>query len=265
MAGSPFAKWLLYGNNTPFRDFLTNDTHLRTVQNVALGVSVTAATIATGGMLLEAAPGVLTTLGAGAQSGSLLTAAAPLASAGAGIIASNPNLPEEVEELEGALPTLASEFGTFAPEVEENLPAVASSANASALLQNTASYLGKTPISNLTAQWAQYQARVTGTDEESVFTLVRNGVEKTVRADDFVDGYLIEARASGFTGQMWRDGGAAVMEQAKNYVDLANTIGANGIRYYVQNPGEMANLITRLKLDFPAAMASGQIQVFLKP
>jgi hypothetical protein len=64
---------------------------------------------------------------------------------------------------------------------------------------------------------------------------------------------------------MWRDGGAAVMEQAKNYVDLANTIGANGIRYYVQNPGEMANLITRLKLDFPAAMASGQIQVFLKP
>jgi len=163
------------------------------------------------------------------------------------------------------VPTLASELGTFAPEVEENLPAVASSTNASALLQNTASYLGKTPISNLTAQWAQYQARVTGTDEESVFTLIRNGVEKTVRADDFVDGYLIEAKASGFTGQMWRDGGAAVMEQAKNYVDLANTIGANGIRYYVQNPGEMANLITRLNLDFPAAMASGQIQVFLKP
>jgi len=265
MADSPFAKWLLYGNNTPVRDFLTNDTHLQTVQNVALGVSVTAATIATGGMLLEAAPGALTTLGAGAQSGSLLTAAAPLASAGAGIVASNPNLPEELEELEGALPTLASELGTFAPEVEENLPAVASSTNASALLQNTASYLGKTPISNLTAQWAQYQARVTGTDEESVFTLIRNGVEKTVRADDFVDGYLIEAKASGFTGQMWRDGGAAVMEQAKNYVDLANTIGANGIRYYVQNPGEMANLITRLNLDFPAAMASGQIQVFLKP
>ena len=41
------------------------------------------------------------------------------------------------------------------------------------------------------------------------------------------------------------------MEQAENYIDLASTIGANGINYYIENPGEMANLITRLNLDFP--------------
>jgi hypothetical protein len=28
MADRPFAKWLLYGNNTPIHDFLINDTHL---------------------------------------------------------------------------------------------------------------------------------------------------------------------------------------------------------------------------------------------
>ena len=34
---SPFASWLLYGNNTPFRDFFTNDSHLQVAQYGALG------------------------------------------------------------------------------------------------------------------------------------------------------------------------------------------------------------------------------------
>lgn len=126
MADSPVARWLLYGGNTPVRDFLTNDAHLQAAQNVAAGVSVTAATIATGGMLLEAAPGALATFGAGAGSGSIATTAVPLATAGAGILAANPNLPEEVEEgLESALPAVGPELGTFAEDLEESLPSTA--------------------------------------------------------------------------------------------------------------------------------------------
>jgi hypothetical protein len=56
MADSPFASWLLYGSNTPILDALTNDSNLQAAQNVALGVALGAATIATGGALLEAAP-----------------------------------------------------------------------------------------------------------------------------------------------------------------------------------------------------------------
>jgi hypothetical protein len=58
MADSPFASWLLYGNNTPVLDALTNDSNLQAAQNVALGVSLVAGTIATGGLLLEAAPAI---------------------------------------------------------------------------------------------------------------------------------------------------------------------------------------------------------------
>ena len=58
MADSPFASWLLYGNDTPILDFLTNDSHLKVAQNVALGVAVGAGTIATGGLLLDAAPAI---------------------------------------------------------------------------------------------------------------------------------------------------------------------------------------------------------------
>ena len=158
--------------------------------------------------------------------------------------------------------------GTGAGSALTGVKAVANTAAdeaANNITQTAARYLGKTPLSDMTEEWAKYQIRVTGTDEESIFTLVRNGVEKTIRADDFVDGYLIEAKAAGFTARMWRDGGAIAMEQARNYIDLADTIGAKGIRYYVQDSGEMANLITRLKLDFPSAMALGKIQVFLKP
>jgi hypothetical protein len=57
-ADSPFANWLLYGNNTPFLDFLTNDANLRTAQNVALGVAIGAGVLATGGMLAQAAPAI---------------------------------------------------------------------------------------------------------------------------------------------------------------------------------------------------------------
>jgi hypothetical protein len=115
MADSPLAKWLLYGSDTPVRDFLTNDSNLRTAQNVALGVSAGALAIAGGAALYGVASGVIAT-------GSLVSAAAPLATAGAGIAAADPNLPEELEEgVEGALPAVESELGTLADELESSL------------------------------------------------------------------------------------------------------------------------------------------------
>jgi Predicted lipoprotein of unknown function (DUF2380) len=105
MANSPLAKWLLYGNDTPIRDFVTNDSNLQIAQNVALGIAVGAATAATGGLLLDAAPAIgasaqsfFATAAAGAQSASASTAA--LATGASGIVAMNPGLPQELEELE---------------------------------------------------------------------------------------------------------------------------------------------------------------------
>jgi hypothetical protein len=54
MADSPFARSFLYGNIpylTPAFDFLTNDTHLRYLQNTALVVGLAGTAIATGGLL----------------------------------------------------------------------------------------------------------------------------------------------------------------------------------------------------------------------
>jgi hypothetical protein len=56
-----FDKWLLWGNDTPVRDFLTNDANLRAAQIGAGAVAVGAATVATGG----AAAGLSTSLLAG--------------------------------------------------------------------------------------------------------------------------------------------------------------------------------------------------------
>lgn len=129
MADSPVAKWLLYGNDTPVRDFLTNDNNLRTAQNVALGVSVGALAVAGGVALAPTAAGAFGTAGTTAGAGSLASTAAPLATVGSGIVAANPNLPEELGEgLEGALPAAESELGTLARELEESLPSTAEQA-----------------------------------------------------------------------------------------------------------------------------------------
>jgi hypothetical protein len=121
MADSPFTKWLLYGTNTPILDFFTNDSHLRAAQDFALGISVGAATIATGGMLLEAAP---TILGAGAASAPSLSATATaFGTAAAGVVATNPALPEEIEEgVEEALPALENTASALADELPPTGP-----------------------------------------------------------------------------------------------------------------------------------------------
>lgn len=126
-ADSPFASWLLYGSDTPVLDFLTNDSNLQVAQNVAAGVAIGAATIATGGLLLEAAPGALAAFG-GAQS--ISAAAAPLAAGAAGVVATNPNLPEEIEEeLQGTLPALGPQLDNALQAVEEEAPSLAEQAN----------------------------------------------------------------------------------------------------------------------------------------
>jgi hypothetical protein len=130
MADSPFAKWLLYGNDTPVRDFLTNDSHLQVAQNVAAGVAIGAATVATGGMLLEAAPAIgevvfegsiqmatrLPTLtSAAADLGNALTwTTVPRVAMGVGAAAFARAAADE-------LPALGQEIGTAAPELTEGL------------------------------------------------------------------------------------------------------------------------------------------------
>ena len=136
MADSPIAKLLLYGSDSPIRDFLTNDANLQAAQNFALGVAATAAAIGSGVIFAEMASGAVGTIGAAAQSGSIATAAAPVAAAGAGVAATNPNLPEEIGEgLEGALPAVENELGTLANEVEGSLPSASPQTEASVLFQ----------------------------------------------------------------------------------------------------------------------------------
>jgi hypothetical protein len=122
LADSPVARWLLAGSgDTPIRDFFTNDSHLKIAQYGALGVAGIAATIATGGAILEAAPGLF---GGGAGIASSTTAAtvAPLATGAAGVVAADPQLPDEVEE------AVANTLPTFADEIEETVPSIAEQA-----------------------------------------------------------------------------------------------------------------------------------------
>lgn len=65
MADSPIAKWLLYGTDTPLRDWLTNDSNLHAIQLGAGGVAVGALTVATGGAAGGLAAGALGNLGIG--------------------------------------------------------------------------------------------------------------------------------------------------------------------------------------------------------
>jgi hypothetical protein len=127
MADSPFASWLLYGSDTPIRDFLTNDANLQVAQNVAGGVALGAATIATGGMLLEAAPGILGTgaiggssiFGAGTASASSLVT---IGTGAAGVLVTHPELPGELEEgVEGTLPAIENTLQSLGPALENTL------------------------------------------------------------------------------------------------------------------------------------------------
>jgi hypothetical protein len=127
MGDSPFAKWLLYGNDTPILDFLTNDANLQVAQNAALTVSAIAGTIATGGMLLEAAPGIIAAANAAAASAaasisaaaSSLTSTLLTAGAGAsGILASNPGLEQELEEDAESLGTQLADSIPTGPSFE---------------------------------------------------------------------------------------------------------------------------------------------------
>jgi hypothetical protein len=68
MADSPFAKWLLYGSDTPFRDAITKDLYLKRVQEGALLLAAGAGAIATGGVLVEAGPAILGAANTAAQS-----------------------------------------------------------------------------------------------------------------------------------------------------------------------------------------------------
>jgi hypothetical protein len=126
MADSPFTNWLLYGTDTPILDFLTSDKNLQIAQNVALGVAGTAATIATGGMLLEAAPGIIASTqaffasaAAGAQS--LSIAATPLAAGAAGLLATHPELQEEIES---DLQSITPELESLGPQLDNALQTV---------------------------------------------------------------------------------------------------------------------------------------------
>ncbi len=127
MADSPFASWLLYRGSTPILDALTNDSNLRAAQNASLALATSAATVATAGAILEAAPGIaagvqsfFATAATGVQS--LSMSALPLGAGAIGMIATNPALQQEIgDELE-TLPALSNEVGALATEVEALAP-----------------------------------------------------------------------------------------------------------------------------------------------
>jgi hypothetical protein len=140
MADSPFAKLLLYGSSTPIRDFITNDANLRVAQTAATLFADLAAVVATGGLLAGGTAfgiglGTGSAFGAGTGMtiagatgvGTGVAAAAPLAAGAAGIVAQNPQLPEEIEEafentLPGLGPQLQNSLQPLAERFENTLP-----------------------------------------------------------------------------------------------------------------------------------------------
>jgi RHS repeat-associated protein len=115
MADRPFARWLLYGKDTPVRDFLTNDKNLKVAQDAAALVAITAAAIATGGLAAEAAAGAgLGVTGAGAVGGMEYSAThMALSSVYSGSQPSNTEVLVNVAlgGVMGALPGLAGSLG----------------------------------------------------------------------------------------------------------------------------------------------------------
>jgi hypothetical protein len=115
-----FAKWLLYGNDTPIRDALTNDSNLQTAQNAAAVVGVGAA-LAAGA--LAAAPAVVA---AYTEMGMTVASRYPVAAAiavavGAGM--SNSSSPSW--NVSSGVQAMTHELDSLAPEIENALPELA--------------------------------------------------------------------------------------------------------------------------------------------
>jgi hypothetical protein len=224
MADSLLARTLLYGNTpylTPALDFLTNDSHLRFGQNVALGVGLGAAAIATGGALLEAAPGVggateglgaaarstgqflsrllANTSGAGELSvGTVKTGAVTIATgiggAGAGVLmADHPYLPEQIGS---ALPEVES-VGALAPEVESALAPAAQLSNLGQHIANatTAQYSSAQQLAQNYSRGMAFQNAVTtflgGSNVRNTTTMVgqtASGLVRGIIPDIYIGG-----------------------------------------------------------------------------
>jgi RHS repeat-associated protein len=121
MKDHPFARWLLYGKDTPVRDFITNDRNLKAAQ---VAIAVTTVTVVSGGVGGEIAVGLgATAVEAGAIGGGIGGAAGSFESA----------------SFEGRLPTSNE---------------VAVSAGTGAILGGAAGYAQSTLIPKLVARSA---------------------------------------------------------------------------------------------------------------
>ncbi|MGB8407089.1 MAG: hypothetical protein WCE30_23820 [Mycobacterium sp.] len=263
---SAFDRWVI-GPHSPVVDYLINDRNLEAAQNAFLGMSAVASVIASGGLLLEAAPGVV---GIGSTSAAASTSASLSAPAVvttvAGVAAANPQLVEQAtEELETLGPSLTSELPAVTAElpavidkVEAVLPAVEEES------QVTIEYLGESAIPRTDTRWAQYQISATGGDMEGVFKITEQGAERLRYADaPPTEGFLVDAKES--IGRMWTDGGEQVVKQAADYLRIADTLDYRGVRYAMQSATDAANLYQRFALEFPAAISSGQLQIWVVP
>jgi RHS repeat-associated protein len=125
-------------------------------------------------------------------------------------------------------------------------------------------YLGQSPVV-ADAAWAEYQVHATGTPIEEVFSIARNGVVNDVLADAVTNDYLVEAKF-GNMGQMWNPiREAHVVNQAANYLEIANAFGFSGVRYAVSTELGAQRLLSRFTLDYPAAVSSGRLSVWWVP
>jgi hypothetical protein len=130
MADSPVAKWLLYGHNTPIRDFFTSDANLKFAQDTALVTSIGAAAVATGGLAMggtafgfgAGAGGAATFMGTG--SGVALTSTAARAAVPVAAILANPGTQQELEEIESELSAFGPELESAVQTVESELPSL---------------------------------------------------------------------------------------------------------------------------------------------
>jgi hypothetical protein len=198
MADSPVANWLLYGSDTPVRDFLTNDAVLQDAQYFFTGVAAGALAVAAAAAAAEAVTAA--SLRAAGQtairllndtSGSArltdttivkggLTAATALAYR-LYLLASNSSVANDVEEVIDDAKSLAPEV----PSMTEN---------AGPQPGGPGQFLADFAVSNMSSAAAWFQQLATGVRSGFGYYVYNPASGAWVQFDGWVDGTLLEVK-----------------------------------------------------------------------
>ena len=261
-ADSPLAKLLLYGNDTPILDFLTNDANLRVAQNTALGIAAAAGTVATGGLLLDAAPAI----GAGVQSffataaaGAQSLASAPLA-AGAvgasGVVATNPALQEELEEGVESLPALANEIEASLPSTEEPTESVPSTAEQAAskfqdIVRQAQAFLNANKDLVIQLGGSSKGAPISANQLGAAIGQYAKGNPAFARA---LGGNAMEAVVNAIIEDLPAGEGSFLQISGPNRIDFIGTGAFEGYAFELTTEAGVAEHVLRVYMQAPGAM-----------